>query len=153
MNYQVVELKEKIVAGICVRTGNNELDVNSKISKVWDVLYCNNAIGEISDKVSETTYGLYTNYESDCTGQYDMLGGCEVSTAQNLPDKFKSIIIPAGKYAKFTFHGDVEKDVFTFWDVIWKTELNRKYTCDFEEYLPCEDCHDTDINIYIALVE
>ena len=57
-----------------------------------------------------------------------------------------------GKYAKFVIHGDVQNAVGQAWQEIWKMDLNRKYTCDFEEYQNnSEDMLKQEIHIYIAL--
>lgn len=152
MDYEIVTLPEKIAAGLCVRTGNDEPDVMQKIGEVWGRFF-SGACNEIPDKAGDATFGLYTNYEGDVKGKYDMLACSEVSETQRLPDKFKSVVIPAGKYAKFVFHGDAQKDTGKFWTIVWNTALCRNYTCDFEEYPPSADSHDAPIHIYIALAE
>lgn len=63
-----------------------------------------------------------------------------------------NITVPAGKYAKFTFRGDVHKDLDTCWQAVPTTPLERAYTVDFEEYPDVVDFADTDIFIYISLV-
>ena len=44
----------------------------------------------------------------------------------------------------------MEKEVAEAWNEIWKMDLNRSFTGDFEEYLN-NDFDNSDINIYIAL--
>lgn len=58
--------------------------------------------------------------------------------------------IPAGRYAKFSVHGHMEKAVANAWKEIWQINLDRSYTGDFEEYLN-DDFEHCDIDIYIAL--
>lgn len=61
-------------------------------------------------------------------------------------------VIPKGKYARFIINGDVQKSVGEAWSEIWKMNLKRKYTCDFEEYQNnSEDMQNQDIHIYIAI--
>lgn len=55
-------------------------------------------------------------------------------------------VIPAGKYAKFSIHGDMVEAVANTWKEIWQTPLDRTFTGDFEEYITM-----TDIDIYIAV--
>lgn len=85
---------------------------------------------------------VYTN------DQYCVTVGNEVSKAEN--DELTVKIIPAGKYARFSLHGHMVKVVAEAWNEIWKMDLNRSFTGDFEEYLN-NNCDNSDINIYIAL--
>lgn len=77
-----------------------------------------------------------------------MTAGNEVSKAENETMDVK--IIPAGKYAKFSTHGHMEKAVAEAWNEIWTMDLNRSFTGDFEEYLN-SDWENSHIDIYIAL--
>lgn len=48
--------------------------------------------------------------------------------------------------------GDVQKSVGEAWSKIWKMDLKRTYTCDFEEYQNnSEDMQNQEIHIYIAI--
>jgi len=71
-----------------------------------------------------------------------------VSKTEN--DELSVKIIPTGKYAKFSVHGHMEKAVAKAWGEIWKMDLDRSFTGDFEEYLT-SDWENADIDIYIAL--
>ncbi len=77
-----------------------------------------------------------------------MTAGNEVSKPENETMDVK--IIPAGKYAKFSAHGHMKKAVAEAWNEIWKMDLNRSFTGDFEEYLN-SDWENSHIDIYIAL--
>ena len=152
MEYEVIFLEEKQIIGLAAHTGNNDPQRAEKIGKLWNC-YFGGEREKVLNRRGETTYGLYTGYESGVEGAYDAVVGCEVTGAQALAEGFKRVIIPAGQYAKFTFHGDVEHDVGGFWEEIWKTSLPRKFTCDFEEYPPCADCHNAEVAIYVALAD
>lgn len=151
MNYEVVTLEAIQAAGLSVRTGNNQPDMMEKIGGLWQK-YMTEA-EKIIPNQNGRLFGVYTNYDSDVNGMYDMVVCCGVDSYEGLEDKFVRVEIPSGKYAKFTFHGDPCKDTGAFWMEVWKTPLNRKYTADFEEYLTSNDPHDVPINIYIALAE
>jgi len=150
MDYEIVELEQKTVAGLCTRTGNAEADMPAKIGGLWQSFFAG-AIQKIPNQTGETTFGLYTNYENGVQGEYDVMACCEVSGAGELPENVKVSVIPAGKYAKFSFRGDTRNGMAAFWQEIWNTELSRKFSCDFEEYLPDGDCADARVNIYISL--
>ncbi|MDR1747793.1 MAG: GyrI-like domain-containing protein [Spirochaetaceae bacterium] len=151
MDYEIVTLEEKTVAGLSVRTANKEPDMMGKIGLVWQRLFNGGEGALIPDKKNDTVLGLYTNYQSDVNGSYDMIACYEVTETAKLPPQFTFAVIPAGRYAKFIFHGDAEKDTGSFWNAVWNTPLERAYTGDFEEYPPSKDSHTSDIYIYIAV--
>jgi predicted transcriptional regulator YdeE len=145
MNYEIVNLEEKIIVGLKTRTGINDPECQKKISGVWTSLLFDGFAQSIKNKKSEYAYGVYSNYsETD----YDVNVGMEVSKAEN--SELVTITIPAGKYAKFSIHGHIVHDVTKAWDEIWKMNLDRSFEADFEEYLN-NDMENADINIYVSL--
>ena len=150
MNYEIVNLKEKKLVGVNIRTNNNDPNMSDDIGKLWDEFFNQGIFFKIKNKVNERTIGLYSNYESDFTGDYDMTVACEVSDDKEKPKGTIVKIIPAGKYAKFIVKGHMQKAVYEFWQQLWEMDLNRAYTCDFEEYIN-SDIDNAEINIYIAL--
>lgn len=148
MNYEIVTLEERRIIGSATRTANNAPDMQQKIGDLW-CKYMQEDCGILNPAEDAIVYGIYTNYNySDMS--YDLVVGCEGETC---PESFTEIVIPAGKYAKFSFHGHVHHDVAKAWDEIWKTELSRAYIADFEEYLYCDDNMEGDINIYVGLAD
>lgn len=145
MNYEVVTLEEKILVGVSATTGNNDPNMGKTIGGLWEKLYQGGVYGEIKNKVNEYAIGLYSDYTAD---GYLVTAGNQVSKAENPELTVK--IIPAGKYAKFSVHGHMERAVAEAWEDIWQTELDRSFTGDFEEYLN-SDFDNCDIDIYIAL--
>lgn len=152
MNYEVVTLQEKTLTGVWVRTDNEEPEMMKKIGGLWQRFFGGD-LEKIPNRKGEAVYGLYTNYQKDNTNVYDAVVCCETDGVQEVSGAFKSVVVPAGKYAKFTFHGDAEKDTGAFWMEVWNTPLARSFTCDFEEYPPCADCHNAEIVIYVALAD
>ena len=67
MEYEIVELEEKIVAGIGTRTTNEEGKSIQDIANVWQKLFAEGAYDKISNKQNHKTIGLYTEYEGDYT--------------------------------------------------------------------------------------
>lgn len=145
MKYEIVNLDEKIVVGVSAVTGNNDPEMGKIIGGLWEKLYQSGINANIKNKVNEYAIGLYSDYSDD---RYSVTAGNEVSKAEN-PDLTVKII-PAGKYAKFSVHGHMEKAVSEAWGKIWPLDLDRSFTGDFEEYLNA-DFENCDINIYIAL--
>lgn len=145
MNYEIVTLAEKIVVGVSAVTGNSDPGMGEIIGGLWERLYQGGVSETIRNKVNESAIGLYSDYAGD---RYCVTAGSEVSAAEN--PELTTKVIPAGRYAKFSVHGHMERAVAEAWDQIWQMELDRSYTGDFEEYLNCDFEH-CDIDLYIAL--
>lgn len=144
MNYEIVTLEEKIVTGVTARTSNDAPDMAQVIGGLWE-RFIGKHWSSVKNKANAYSIGLYSDYDET---SYDVTIGCEVAKMDN--PKLLSKIIPAGKYAKFTIHGDVVTAVQKAWDEIWQMPLERSFAADFEEYLNNENGI-ADINIYIAL--
>ncbi len=154
MDFEIVNLEEKVVEGIGVRTTNENGKAVEDIAKVWQSLFANNVYESIDGKVNNKTIGLYTDYEGDYTKPYYFIAGAEVNKSNNSVNMKDTVVkvIPKGKYAKFVVVGDVQKTVGAAWGKIWNLDLKRKYTCDFEEYQNnSDDMQNQEIHIYIAL--
>lgn len=162
MKYEIVELGQKIVVGKSIITSNSDPKMGEQIGRLWFELHDakNDYYGKIKNKVSENAIGLYSDYVGD---KYTVTAGAEVSEASNADFVAKTIV--GGKYAKFAVHGNMVTSVAKAWGEIWATQLDRTFTGDFEEYLPCNACkhmdsgnfgacaacEDCDINIYVAI--
>ncbi len=154
MKYEIVELEEKVITGIRIKTTNQDGKAMQDIGNTWQKLFANGIYEKIPNKVNGKTIGLYTEYEGDYTKPYTFIAGAEVSKKVQIGEEIKSIIIPKGKYAKFVITGDVQNSVGQAWQEIWNMDLKRKYTCDFEEYQNnTQDMQKQEIHIYIALDE
>lgn len=151
MNYEVVHLEEKSVAGLTIRTSNNDENMVKCIGNLWQEFFAKGVYQSIPNKQNANSIGLYTNYESDASGAYNMIVCCEISDSAGLPNGINRYTIPAGKYAKFVVQGDVEQAVSEFWSKLWLMDLDRKYSCDFEEYQSDCEMSNAEIHIYIAL--
>lgn len=145
MNYEIVNLEQKTVVGISAVTSNADPKMNEIIGGLWKKLYQGGVNASIKNKINEYAIGLYSDYSDD---KYCVTVGNEVSKADNQELAVK--IIPAGKYAKFSVYGDMQEAVAKAWGEIWKIDMDRSFTGDFEEYLN-SDWDNADINIYIAL--
>lgn len=126
---------ELIIVGITVRTSNERGKAEKDIPMLWNTFMEEKWHDKIPSKKNDTIYAVYTDYESDHTGGYTMLLGCEVSDLDNIPEEFAVKIVPKATYATFISKGDLTKDaIINTWMQIWDTELDRSYTCDLEVY-------------------
>lgn len=86
MNYELVQLEEKKVAGLSIRTQNNDPDMSRSIEQVWKRFFEDGIYHSIDGKKNDKTIGLYTNYENGVDGAYDMMVCCEVNDTASLPE-------------------------------------------------------------------
>ena len=145
MNYEIVNLEEKILVGVSAITSNDDPNMGKIIGGLWEKLYQGGVNETIKNKVNEYAIGLYSDYEDN---KYLVTAGNEVCKVEN--EGFTIKKIPAGKYAKFSIEGHMEKAVAQAWNEIWKIDLDRSYKADFEEYLN-SDFDNAKIDIYISL--
>lgn len=150
MNYEIVTLESKRVTGISARTSNSSPDMRAVIGSLWQRLYSPENAGKISGRVNEKSIGLYTGYANGAEGEYTVMTGFE--TAASSENSCETIVIPGGKYAKFTVCGNMVTAVNDFWAELWKMDIPRAFTCDFEEYQNA-DPENCVIHIYISLTD
>lgn len=145
-----VQINNFIVSGIKTRTNNkNEQDIKtSKIGKLWEEFYEKKVIKNISNKKADgIIYEVYSSYESDYQGDFDITIGTEVTKGN---ENLENIHIEKGEYLVFKAKGDIPKVVIDTWVDIWNffktSKIKRAYTTDFEKYISNEE-----VEIYIAI--
>lgn len=152
MKYEIVELEEKVVSGIRIRTTNQDGKAMQDIGITWQKFFTDSIYENIQNKVNNKTIGLYIEYEGDYTKPYTFIAGAEINPKTENYQELTIKVIPKGKYAKFVITGDVQNSVGQAWQEIWNMDLKRKYTCDFEEYQNnSKDMQKQEIHIYIAI--
>ncbi|MDO6682215.1 GyrI-like domain-containing protein [Oceanobacter sp. 5_MG-2023] len=144
----VTQINEKTVKGIKVRTKNaDEMSPDtSKISGLWHRFY-----RDIAPTLSKeaSILGVYCNYESDFTGEFEELAGSDMIKGDGAVD---SVTIKGGRYLVFEGNGSMPQTVIDTWSKIWEyfgsdnPEYTRAYTTDFESYKS-----DSEIQIFIAI--
>lgn len=122
------------IAGISVRTTNETGQSQQDIGALWEQFFRDNVLDQIPGKASAAIYCVYTDYESDASGAYTTLIGCEVSSIKNLPETLVGITIPAATYHVYTATGKLPQSVLQTWKYIWANEPRRRYGSDFDVY-------------------
>ena len=150
MEYEILDMNEKIIAGLCARTNNSASDMSQVIGGLWTRLYGEGLHLSMPNKANDKSVVLYSDYASDASGDYDITVGFEVTTDDRLPEGLTVKRIPAGRYAKFIVKGDMHQAVSDFWQALWTMDLDRAYTGDYEEYQN-SDMEQAEIHMYIAL--
>lgn len=132
MNNQTIQ-KFHII-GISIRTTNENGQSANDIEALWGKFWGEEIQKQIPNKISDEIYAVYTDYETDFTGQYTTIIGLPASSLENIPKGFVGITIETGIYQKFVSKGKMPEAVFNNWLEIWANKelnLKRAYKADF----------------------
>ena len=146
MDYKVENLNEFQVVGISVRTTNENDQSLKDIGALWNKFYFDNIMGKISQKENEEIIALYTDYEKDEMKPYSVLLGHRVKNISFIPEGMASKFVPASKYAIFHVKGKLPHELVKAWKHIWKSNLERTYSGDFEIY-----SKENEVDIYVSI--
>ncbi|WP_459209592.1 GyrI-like domain-containing protein [Aquimarina rhabdastrellae] len=145
------------VIGITVRTTNENGKAAQDIPALWNRFVKEKLVRQIPNRIDDTVYGMYTDYESDYKGYYTTIIGCKVSELEEIPEGMEGKSFEGGMYIKITGKGDLNQGVvFNEWMKIWEMdkELNRSYTVDFEVYdQRAQNPNDAEVDILVAVKE
>lgn len=139
--------------GITVRTSNEAGKSGTDIPELWNRFMSQGLLTQIPNRINDTIYCVYTEYESDFTKPYTTLLGCRVSSLENIPEGMKGIEIPEGIYEQVTVKGNLlEGIVYDAWTEIWDRPLQRTYRADFEVYdEKAADMSNAEVNIFVGV--
>jgi predicted transcriptional regulator YdeE len=141
------------IIGISIRTTNENGQSAKDIPLLWQKLMNENILTNIPNKIDNTIYSVYTDYEKDFTKPYTTLLGCKVNSLDIIPEGMVGYSFDGGVYKKFIAKGDLSKGVvINEWNKIWTMDLNRAYIADFEIYgEKSQDAQNAEVDILIAL--
>lgn len=132
------------IAGFSVRTNNisESSKETASIGNLVDSYFKNQLYNRLSGRISQgVTYIVYTEYESDHSGDYTCVIGEEVAEDTINSDDFDILItIPSQTYSKLTTkEGPLPSIVINAWMEIWKMRPidlhgKRSFIADFERY-------------------
>ena len=125
------------IAGINMRTTNAaEFNpVTGKIAGLWGRFFSDGLFDSLPGKLPDSpVYGVYSGYESDYMGAFDVTAGVATSKAQG------QLELQAGDYLVFSAAGPMPQTVLQTWGVVWQyfqsnPGVQRSYATDFEAYL------------------
>ncbi|MBX9742528.1 MAG: GyrI-like domain-containing protein [Chthoniobacterales bacterium] len=162
MKKTTLALPELKLIGLTCRT-NNKSEMDPTTAKI--PLTLQNYFGTMcQDRIPYrqnpgATYCVYTDYETDFTGDYTYFVGEEVSSFEALLNGLVPLLIPAQNYVKFTTEsGAMPSICIEAWQKIWAMtaeELGgtRNYCADFEVYdKRASDPKNTVLDIYVGVV-
>lgn len=140
------------VIGIKVKTANDG-SAAQDIPQLWQRFMSEQIAAQIPNKISEEIFCIYTNYEGDHTQPYDTILGCKVSSLDSVPAGLVGQSFGGGNYVPFVSKGDmINGALYQTWLEIWKTDLKRTYTADFEVHgLKAMNPNDAEVDIFVAV--
>jgi predicted DNA-binding transcriptional regulator YafY/predicted transcriptional regulator YdeE len=132
---QKVKIEPFKIIGISVRTSNENNQGAKDIPALWQKFIEERVLYQIPNRIDDTVYCVYTDYESDHTKPYTTVLGCKVESLDTIPEGLTGKSFEGGNYIKITAKGDLAKGlVIDQWSQIWQMELDRSYTTDIEVY-------------------
>lgn len=143
------------VIGITIRTTNENNQAAQDIPALWQKFMSENIIEQIPNKINQTLYCIYTDYEKDYTKPYTTILGCKVSNLEQIPVGMIGKTFATSNYQKHIAKGNIMQGiVFEAWLKIWNTDIPRAYTADFEVYGErTQNPADAEVDIFIAVNE
>ncbi len=134
MKHELIKLGSFKIVGISVRTKNADRKAAKDIGMLWKKWFSEDISSKIANKLSDDTYNLYYDYESDHNSEYSVLLGCLVASFEDLGEGLSAQDFPLMNYAKYSSKGKVPDIVVKTWEKIYKEKYERAYTCDFDLY-------------------
>ena len=124
------------VSGLTIRTTNREESdpATARIGKLWGRFFGEETYASTPERTSDARiFSLYSAYESDAHGAFDVTAGVAVSGGKG------SLAVEAGDYLVFNGQGEMPQMVIATWERIWQyfeahPEIARRYRSDFEAY-------------------
>jgi len=134
------------ITGIATRTTNADESQPTKaqIPGLWGQFSSQNWAQRLEQGGAfGPTVAVYSAYESDVSGSYQILIGREVAQSSAGTPPLQVVDIPAGKYLVFTCSGPLPGAVIEGWRAIWAyferpNAQRRAYTTDLEKYIEHE---------------
>ena len=146
--------KPRHVVGLATRTTNAaESDpALGKIPKLWGRFRNENWFDRLKHSGAfGPPVGVYSAYESDDTGSYQILVGREVPTPASPAPPLQLVSLPEARYLVFRRSGSLPQMVIAGWQDVWayfagKDAAARAYSFDFEIYPNA-----TNVEIWVAV--
>jgi predicted transcriptional regulator YdeE len=127
------------VAGLEARTRNADEGPHGKIGSLWQRVQC----GECEQVMSEdpAVYSVYSGYESDEKGFYDVLVGKALKQGARAPEGMQEIAVAGGEYQVFPVRDARPESVVAAWGEVYRyfaSEVGRRraFATDFEKHAP-----------------
>jgi predicted transcriptional regulator YdeE len=146
------------LTGVSARTTNRqEAGPDGVIPNLWGSYFQSDIVSQLDVRHPHLIYALYTDYESDATGEYNIIIGHECADNSSPAEGLQQATIPEAHYMVFeTKRGPVQQVVIEAWQEIWMifedSTVKRTFSGDFELYHANDfSPEDAVVQIYIAV--
>jgi len=146
---EVKSVSEKVVYGLSIRT-YNATEMQPETGKIGALYQSFDTTVEVDYKNGERVYGVYYDYQSDHTGEFNVLAGFDGNASAN--QDLERVVIPKAKYLVFTQQGEMPQAVINAWFDVWQyfskddAQYQRLFTVDFEHYKSADQ-----VEVHIAI--
>lgn len=153
LTMETVKIDPFQIIGISVRTTNENGQAATEIAELWGRFMSEGILDKIPNKVDQTVYSLYTDYEGDHNKPYTTVLGCRVKNLDTIPEGMVGKSLEGGKYVKTTAKGDLTNGlIVNQWSKIWEMDLDRRYTADFEAFgTKAQNPQDAEVDFFVAV--
>jgi predicted transcriptional regulator YdeE len=143
------------IIGISIRTTNQNEQSSRDIPALWNKFTTERVAEKIANRIDDTIYCMYTEYEKDYTLPYTTILGCRVDNVDTIPDGLVAAAIEEGVYVKYVAKGNLLNGiVYDTWMKIWNSTIKRAYTSDFEVYgQRAQNPSNAEVEIFISTIE
>ena len=107
----------------------------------------------IPNKIDNSIYSIYTEYEKDHTRPYTTLLGCRVENLDLIPNGMIGKTFDQATYDKIVAKGNLMQGiVYNEWVKIWNSDLDRTFVADFEVYgEKAQDPTNAEVEIFVGV--
>ncbi|WP_437918689.1 GyrI-like domain-containing protein [Sphingobacterium sp. LRF_L2] len=127
-------LQEFHIVGISTRTINANGQSAIDIEALWQHFWEQKIQDKIPNKTSGDIYAVYTEYETDFTGEYTTIIGLPVNSLDDVPEGMVGLTIETTVYHKIVSRGKMPEAIGNTWFAIWadrELDSKRAYKADF----------------------
>lgn len=141
------------IIGISVKTSNKDGQSAQDIGALWNRFMEERILDKIPNKIEETIFSIYTEYEGDHTQPYTTILGCKVAGTSVCPKGMVVKTFDGGNYLKYIAKGDLVKGVvYQEWSKIWAEDLVGTFVADFEVYgKKAQNPTDAEVEIFVGV--
>ncbi len=134
------------------KTTNENEQAMIDCGTLWQQFETGKYFDQIPGKLSDEVLAVYHQYEGDYTKPYSYFIGCKVQPSTALPDDLDTITLQKGTYQKIEAKGTMPDCVANAWREIWKSDIPRAYTTDFEVYdARSRDWSNAEVDIFLSV--
>ena len=134
------------------RTTNENNQSSTDCGNLWQKFEKEEVFDAIPQKVSNTIYAVYFDYDKNDPNEFSYFIGCKVDDHFQSNGELDTLWLPEQVYDKLTAKGRMTDCLVDTWKKIWMSDIKRQYGYDFEVYDDrSRDWNDAEVDIFISV--